>query len=382
VEILNTKGAYMNRKHLIWILLLVWLGGCAKKPTIQPESKIDKPKYHYLQGMESLEKEEYNDAISSFERAIGINPKYGNGYAGLALTYAKTGQKTKSEKAIKNSFDCDVKTEQMYIVKGRIFSIIQGEKKWLKKAMDSFAKAKELGADDSEVYYYTGIAYQSAKKYESAAAEFRKVIEENGSFVEKADERYKKMQILARVAPGTVVGESIAVMKKITRAELAALLCTEFKIEEVFRRFGVRHYNLTYTPFDTTQFHLPTDIGEHWAKQWVEITLELGVMEVFPDGSFKPGDYLKRYEFAMAIQSILVNLQKDRTMARKYIGETSRFPDVKRDHFAYNAMALSAERGIITPQKLNGDFSPNSTVSGLEALEIIKTFRHKLTINF
>ena len=65
----------------------------------------------------------------------------------------------------------------------------------------------------------------------------------------------------------------------------------------------------------------------------------------------------------------------------KYVGEKSRFPDVASDHFAYNAMALSAERGIITPEKINGVYNPHGYVSGLEALEIIREFQNKLSMN-
>ena len=372
----------MKRKTLVFWIAALFIAGCAKKPPITPESEVDKPEYHYLQGMSSLEKEDFSSAIASFERSVGIDTKFGDGYAGLALTYAEMGQKTKAKDNLEKSFDCEPKTARMYLLKGRVITRLQSGKKWLKKAIDSFDKANELDADPSKIYFYRGMAYQSAKQYESAAAEYRKVIDKKGAFTEKADERYKKMQILVRVSPGTVVGESIAVMGKITRAELAALLCTEFKIEEVYNRFGIHHYDLTYSPYEKTELNLPKDATDHWANQWIILILELGVMEIYPDGQFKPDAPLKRYEYAMAVQSILVNLQKDREMARKYIGEKSRFPDVKADHFAYNAMALGAERGIITPDKINGVYKPEAPVSGLEALEIIKIFRNKLTINF
>ncbi len=105
-------------------------------------------------------------------------------------------------------------------------------------------------------------------------------------------------------------------------------------------------------------------------------------MESYPDGNFKPDKTLQRYEYAMAIQAILINLQKDLSLAGKYIGEESRFPDVSSTHFAYNAMALAAERGIITPEKINGVYNPKGPVSGVKALEIIREFQNKLSIHF
>ena len=190
------------------------------------------------------------------------------------------------------------------------------------------------------------------------------------------------MQTQVRVSPGTTVAENIALMPKITRAELAALFCIEFNIQDVFRRLGIHHYDLTYSPNEDRIFTLPEDAKNSWASNWISIVLELGVMEPYADGSFKPDKTLKRYEYAMAIQSILVNLQHDLSIASKYVGEESRFPDVSSSHFAYNAMALAAERGIITPNKINGAYNPEGAVSGIEALEIIREFQNKISIQY
>ncbi|MEE9465025.1 MAG: S-layer homology domain-containing protein, partial [Candidatus Neomarinimicrobiota bacterium] len=60
----------------------------------------------------------------------------------------------------------------------------------------------------------------------------------------------------------------------------------------------------------------------------------------------------------------------------------SRFSDVPSSHFAYSAMALCAERGIMKADLMTGRFNPTGQVGGADALLIIREVQNSLRITF
>ena len=54
------------------------------------------------------------------------------------------------------------------------------------------------------------------------------------------------------------------------------------------------------------------------------------------------------------------------SLSTGYVGETSRFPDVRGDSYAYNAIAVSVERGTMSADRTTGRFRPEDRVSGVE----------------
>jgi hypothetical protein len=79
----------------------------------------------------------------------------------------------------------------------------------------------------------------------------------------------------------------------------------------------------------------------------VEDALSLGIpgFELLPDVSFHPGNPRRlrqgeRGDF---------NPHYGLSLSTGYVGETSRFPDVRGDSYDYNAIAVSVERGPCPP---------------------------------
>ena len=83
------------------------------------------------------------------------------------------------------------------------------------------------------------------------------------------------------------------------------------------------------------------------------------------------------------MQRILVTVTREPGLDTRYFGE-SRPPlsDVPSSHFAYNAMALAAERGIMKADMLTGQFNPGGKISGADALLIIRDIQGNLRITF
>ena len=80
---------------------------------------------------------------------------------------------------------------------------------------------------------------------------------------------------------------------------------------------------------------------------------------------------------------VLVVATRDESLETKYFGEPqSRFSDVPSSHFAYNAMALCAERGIMQADMMTGRFMPAGPVTGADALLIIRGLQSSLRMTF
>lgn len=109
-------------------------------------------------------------------------------------------------------------------------------------------------------------------------------------------------------------------------------------------------------------------------KLYVKKVVELGVMEFFPDGTFKPYEPISRGDFAVVLQRIMVDSLGDKSLATKFISSTSPFPDVESSHYAFNAIMLLTTRGVMKA-KLNGEFGLNEAVTGEDALAAIKRLK-------
>ena len=105
-------------------------------------------------------------------------------------------------------------------------------------------------------------------------------------------------------------------------------------------------------------------------------------MESFPDHKFYPDQKITRVNYAKTMEGILIAATGDATLATKYVGGQSRFPDMRSDHFSYNASALMVDRGIMSADKITGAFNPEGKVSGADALLIIRDFQNALRLTF
>ena len=107
-----------------------------------------------------------------------------------------------------------------------------------------------------------------------------------------------------------------------------------------------------------------------------------GAMGLFPDGSFHPDEIIIRSNYAQFLQNIIVAVAGDQNLATKYIGSVSRFPDVNPAHYAYNAICLAVDRGIMRADTIKGTFGMRNSVSGADALIIIRELQNALRMTF
>ncbi len=374
----------------IAVLIAIMYVGCGPK-TIKPESVLDTPDNHYNQGMRLLDKGDNAGAMEEFTRAKDMDPKYPQAYAGLALIDATNKSFKEAYKNLDKALELDGKCREALIAKGRIMAMEHKGDDWWEDAIKTLDKALKDNPEDPEVWYYKGQIYKTAYKFSESVAAYAKVVaDKNSDWATKANADWELVQKIVRAAPGTKIGAKIALIDKIDRADIAVLFMEELKLPQILEKKREKVYDTSFkAPDDPMKYNElemnaptgPTDIENHWAKNWIKEIVEIQGMEMFPDHTFKPDAIMTRAEFAILIQNILILTSGDQSLATKYIGEESHYPDVNSSHAAYNAIAVCVERGILKT-KMDGSFGLSESISGADALLSIRDFQNALKVTF
>ncbi len=381
----------MKRYSMVLLVpVLMLLVACGPKPE-RSESVLDNPEYHVSQGLKLLDNGQLAEAEAEFVRANELDPDYAHAYSGIALVRAHQGQFDEAEDLADEGVSEAKKDPFTRAARGRVMSLATEAGKYDDDIDDEFEKATELDPDYDLAWYWWGLAKRRAWLFHEAGEKFALAIELRGAWSAEANEAYAEVQSIMRAAPGSRVGTKIAQADTLTRADLAVLFLEEMKLAEVLERNDVSMLPPLYVaPADPTKLpedqpltdaQAAADIRGHWAQTWIIQIIELGVMEVGPDRNFYPDQPVTRGEFALFLQNILATVMRDETLTTRYIGETTRFRDMRSGTATYNAAALSVDRGFMDAG-ITGKFDPQGTVRGSEALLSIRSFQDHLDYDF
>ncbi|MBN1967807.1 MAG: S-layer homology domain-containing protein [Candidatus Delongbacteria bacterium] len=388
---------------LFFVGLMLFFASCSKPETRKSQSVLDSPENHISMGMKMFDSGDYEKAKFEFDDAIKIkanDKEHAGAYAGLGMYFAIKGDEEKAEKNAKKAIELNDKLPLGYISFGRTIGYLNAGKDsedWLDDAIVKFDRAIKLADEQrdikaqSKAYYFKGIVAKQGYAFGRAKDAFTKVIELNSEYQTEANKEWEKVQMIERAKPGTKAGKKVALMDEIGRGEIAVLFVEELKINEVLAKKEKKEYDTGYkAPTDPMKYEADklvkadavTDIDNSWAKSWINQVIENGVMEVGPDHKFNPNEKITRAEFAQMLLRVLVIISNDESLYTKYFGEeSSMFPDVRTDHFAYNAIAVCATRGIMKAE-MNGEFGIAKKVSGAEALLTIRELQNSLRLTF
>ena len=349
---------------------------------------MDDPQTHYKQGMKYWQDEKFDKAEEEFNLAKSLDAKYAPAYAGLALTTAKKGDFKEAYKLADKAQGLDNKLVAGYIAKALVITMEnegKDPKSWLKRVENEYEKALKLDPSNSECYYRRGFCYKKAYEFGKAAADFRKVLDLKGDWTKEADDQWQIVQMIERAAPGTDVGKKIALVEKISRADIAALFISELQIDKMVEKKRPKNYDNSFSaPTDNRQMTVDknvtmaavTDINTHWAKNFIMDIVDLNIrgLEPYPDHTFQPDKIVNRGEYAMVVEDAIIAILHDASLATKHIGSESRFPDVNPSHPVYNAICNSVDKGVMDAN-MNGEFGLEKAVSGPEALLVIRKLK-------
>ncbi len=373
--------------------------GCSKARKAGGE--MDTPEVHYKQGMKYWDDAQYAKAEEEFKLAQSLDPKYAPAVSGLALVTAEKAKHATDVKAEENGYDdamkladkgvsLNDKIPETFIARGMVKTMkFEGKKPakdWLDDVERDYNKALKVDPNCSEAYYRRGVCYKKAYEFGKAADDFKKVLDLDKGYTVMANEEWELVQKIERAAPGTEVGKRIALIDKIGRADVAALFMSELSVDKLVKKRRPVAANTGFeAPNDPRQMQVQktvavvapvTDMDGHWAKNFVGDIVQLDIrgLEPYPDHTFHPDDPVNRGAFAMMVEDIIMAITGDQALATKYIGTTSRFPDVNPSHPAYNAICTAVDRNVMDAA-INGVFNPEGSVSGADALLTIRRIK-------
>ena len=231
-----------------------------------------------------------------------------------------------------------------------------------------------------------GETYLTVLELELAGRTFNRVLDLNGDYVTEAAGRWRLAQKIQRAMPETMTGKKMALMERITRADMALLLMEEMKIDALYalrtpRTFSTPPKDLEKARTQAARPAMATDIARHPRKTDIEAILRIGMrgLDLYPDGTFRPDEPLDRASYAMIIEDILIRVSGDQSLATRFIGSPSPFIDLQADLPYYNAVMVATSRGIMEAKDLApGRFVPLGPVTGVDALLVIRKIRDEL----
>ena len=389
--IFHFPSHFMFLRYLFFSLILLILVNCGPKQ-LSPQSSLDTAGNHYRRGIDRFERGDLRAAQSEFERGRALDPDYPGVFVGNALVAMGQQDFWRARKDIEQAIHKDGNFIDAYIALGRIVAEEGLEqnyptKEWLKESLAAYKKAKEKDPENPAIYYHQGLTYLKALNLQEARAVLTQVLEINrGDWVTKAMLEIEKIQMVERASPGSLAGLKIGLVEELSRAELTVLLIEELKLSELVDKRGGREKltGLRQSMTNPVPPSIPPDVAHSWARHWIEEILTLGVpgLEVNADHLFLPDEPVTRANYALVNQGILILLTGDASLATRYFGEPSRFPDVRSDFYAYNAIALSTERGFMAADRLTGRYRPHEPISGAEALLIIRELQNAFRMEF
>ncbi|MCG2710712.1 MAG: S-layer homology domain-containing protein [Thermodesulfovibrionales bacterium] len=395
---------------LFMVFIFAFVSSCGKQ-VAKCTDPTDNPSHHYLVGMQALEEKKVDVAQSKFERALFCDEKFSPAHDGLAIVSAKkaeaqsdpkfkTVEANSAKEHLKKADKLAESNEDRFdylVATMRVHSAIKTPKDWLKTAEDAFSDIRDLKVEEKKLTYYQGKeaadyfmgkAYLKAMEFQKSRDKFADVLnmKREGKWHEKADKAHKRVDKIVRAMAGITVGDvgkQIAVKDSVTRADLAALLIVEMKLDKLFAgripvKSQIDKMKAEFTPADMLTHSFKEEVIT--IMKWKVRGLEPRYDETTKAYLFMPKEPVLRGEMALILEDVLIKLTGDEKLATAYFGQDkSPFPDVKTTSPFYNAVMNMTTKGIMEGE-LSGEFRVGAPVDGAEAILAMRVLKQRMNI--
>ncbi len=366
----------MNRMFGYFFLCVILISAAGCTSGISSEMALGKPEDHYKTGLQKLNSNHQAGAEEEFNRAVALGKKTPYGHTGFALLELSRTNYKRALKHAERALKYDSSFSDAHLATGRILTAWKRRSDWADKALESFEKALELAPENENVLYYTAEYYYEAGEYERAIEYYTRANVLSGDLAETAAKKIEHTKKMIEASPLSDEGKRIADIEKISRADLCILLIEEFKLKQLLHRHRPEKFNQLFNA-DYSRIartgRLHPEIGNNPAKEWILdiIQIDIPFLDPYPDGYFYPDRLVTKSQFAVTVQEVLAMVNDDRTLTTRYIGMESGFDDVRTDYYAFNAVNLCVDLGIMTPEA-ERIFDPNGSVSGIDAILMLR----------
>jgi tetratricopeptide (TPR) repeat protein len=180
-----------------------FLGGCGPRSGVYPESTLGTPELYVFNGFALLRMARTDDAQREFEQALRLDPNCSGAYRGLAWVEGQKGDFTAAFASMTHAEELAKRSEDKALVEVGFMGLYTMQKSpgWVQQAEQSFNAASALEEDLPEAYFYLGVAYKEAHRYEDAEKAFKKVIWIHGHLLPEAKEELVCIQEMLRADP-------------------------------------------------------------------------------------------------------------------------------------------------------------------------------------
>lgn len=366
---------------LISIPILFFLTSCAPSER-HPLSRIDTPDHHCYAGIQLMNQGKYDDAAREFQLAIMLDEEHSQAHAGAGLVKAFRGDFAGAFEFMAEAGRLARQRQDKafyHVGMMRLYTMRKGIPDWLDRTRREFEQALIHEPASAAAYYFMGLACKAGLQFQDAASMFARVLDLNEEYIEETYGEWKLVQKIVKAQPETETAKKIALMDSITRADMAALMIRELRIDELYDRWRspvVGEENLQNAKGQAVK-----DIAGHVFEEEIQkvLGLEIEGLEPYSDGTFRPDDLVSRANLAVILQDVLAVAEHDDTLSTKYREEVSPFPDVKNDSPSFNAVMVVTARGIMRAHDLtSGEFAPFASVPGPDALLIMRNMKEEL----
>lgn len=129
----------------------------------------------FHQGVASLNKGEYEEAIQKYDEAIELNPNHVEFYNNRGLAKKNLGQYQEAIDDYDKAIELDPNDAELYSNRG----VAKNDLKLHREAIADYDKAVELNPNYADAYNNRGIAKKNLEQYQEAIADYDKAIDLN-----------------------------------------------------------------------------------------------------------------------------------------------------------------------------------------------------------
>lgn len=135
--------------------------------------KISQADYYFMEGSRYTLQNDYNQAISCYQKAIEINPNFFLAYNNLGTAYTSLGQHQQAITCIQKAIEIDSNSAEAYTNLGSAY-VSSGQHQ---QSISYYQKAIEINSNFSVAHYSLGTVYAFLGQHQQAITCLQKAIE-------------------------------------------------------------------------------------------------------------------------------------------------------------------------------------------------------------
>ncbi len=306
-------------------------------------------------------KHDYDGAVSELDEVARLNPDYPSiqqtrnilklKSTEQHLSQARSLAATNPEEALRHLEsareiapeipEIPIQTATILIQQGRC-----------EEAVPYLEQALQNSPGNLEVQKKLAGCMEALQNYEKAYSLYQTIYAEEPS----TPESRKKMETLQKLIAIQRLPEefhSIPRTEQTSRGQLAALIIVNLEF---------------LSKYKSLNSSIIVDTFDYWGKNFVQKTVDLGIMDIYPNRTFQPNIPISKLELAKAASRLLEILETNEGIQVEKTDMT--IPDVSTRNVYYSMIGQAVSTGLLS-MDTDGNFHPARPVSGAEAISMV-----------